>query len=253
MAEHESKAKRIPKGAKLPSSPLGEVEAIARAFSELAAPSSPARIASQIGMTVSGLFKRRLAAAKYYGIVRKEGQKLAITDRGEAFLKGDADSKRAAVMGTGFGPIISTFSSKRVNEDAIEARLQDDWSVPEGSAPDLRKVLVESAEDAGLISDGKFDPAAIESVSEDQLEAPEKPPNRAEKSTHKNAGKSVHHEGTSGSGKVEEPVSSKGRSRSSALDAPPIQVLVRIDAGSLDPVQLAELIRELQKSAGSTG
>jgi hypothetical protein len=202
-------------------------------------------------MTVSGPFKRRLAAAKYFGIVRKDGDKLALTERGEAFLEGDDDAKRSAVMATGFGPIISTFSSKRVNDGAIEARLQDDWQVPEGSAPELRKVLIDSAEDAGLISDSKFDPAAIESVPAEQVDPPEKP--RQERKAEPEGRSTSSSGGRKKSDDTPEPKRTPNRLDTPEPVTPPVQVVLQIDASSLDPAQLAELIREIRKSDGSTG
>jgi hypothetical protein len=243
MTDSDTKVKRIPRGAKLPVASLADVQPIAQALSELAAPASAARIASQINRTVSGPFKGLLAAAKYFGVIKKEGDKLVLTERGESFLAGDTAAKRSAVMGTGFGPIIGSFSSKRVNEAAIEARLQDDWSVPEGSAPDLRKVLVDSAQDAGLIANSKFDPAAIESVPEEDVSSVTKPSsNSTEKS-----GRNGSSGGSSSSGK--KPASGD---KERPVDPPqattsPVQVVVQVDASKLEPEQIGELIRALQQ------
>jgi hypothetical protein len=239
----EGKANRTPPRNKLPAFSLSDVREIVNALAELAAPSSQERIASHTGKTVSGPFKRRLAAAKYFGLVSKTGSKLAITDRGESFLANDPAAMRAAVMGTGFGSVIQSFSSKLVNDAAIEARLQDDCGVTEGSAADLRAVLVSSAEDAGLISSNKFDPEAIESVADehvgsvpvdpaDQVASPDGGKGGAEK-------KKAPTKKQSSELKAEPQIASTGT---------PVQVVVQVDGSKMDPTQLAELIKALRES-----
>jgi hypothetical protein len=243
MTDGDAKAKRIPRGAKLPGSSLADVQPIAQALSELAAPASAARIASQINRTVSGPFKGLLAAAKYFGVIKKDGDKLVLAERGESFLAGDTAAKRSAVMGTGFGPIISSFSSKLVNEAAIEARLQDDWNVPEGSAPDLRKVLIDSAQDAGLIANSKFDPAAIESVPEEDMSPAAKPASSRTEKTGSNGSSS----GASSSGKKSVTKEEEPPADPPPATPSPVQIVVQVDASKLDPKQVAELIRALQQ------
>jgi hypothetical protein len=235
---------RTPRSNKLPAFRLADVREIVNALAELAAPSSRERIASHTGKTVSGPFKSRLAAAKYFGFVSKQGQKLAITDRGEAFLNDDVAAKRSAVMGTGFGPVIQSFSSKLVNDAAIEARLEDDCGVPKKSAPELRAVLVGSAEDAGLIAGNKFAPEAIESVSEEDI--------GSVSTTPKNQGE----EAARGTKPVErKPDSAPSNSGSAGrhsdaqrhTPAPPPQIILQVDASKLEPIQLAELIKALRE------
>jgi hypothetical protein len=241
MTETDISPTRTPRGNKLPAYSLSAVREIVEALGDLAAPSSRERIASHTGKTVSGPFKRRLAAAKYFGFIGKQGTKLAITERGEAFLAGDVAAKRAAVMGTGYGPVIQSFSSKLVNQAAVEARLQDDCGVPEKSAPDLREVLVNSAEDAGLISGNKFDPAAIESVADGDVESND---SHAKRSTN--------------SGRKSDAATDEKAVQKKALRKPPpdqqnssqspVQIVLQVDASKMDPAQLAELIRALRET-----
>jgi hypothetical protein len=239
----DAKAKRTPTSSKLPAFSLSDVREIVNALAELAAPSSRERIASHTGKTVSGPFKRRLAAAKYFGFISKEGTKLAITDRGAAFLTDDVAAKRSAVMGTGFGPVIQSFSSKLVNPAAIEARLQGDCGVREESAPGLRAVLVSSAEDAGLISGNKFDPEAIESVSDEDVGSVATSTARTTQSA----------SGSKGDAGKEKPAREKKPSSpkpdpEAPSSGPPVQIVLQVDASKMDPTQLAKLITALRQS-----
>jgi hypothetical protein len=245
MDESGVSATRTPRGNKLPAFTLSDVREIVNALAELAAPSSRERIASHTGKTVSGPFKRRLAAAKYFGFVSKQGAKLAITERGDAFLAEEVAAKRSAVMGTGFGPVIQSFSSKLVNDAAIEARLQDDCGVPEKSAPALRAVLVSSAEDAGLISGNKFDPEAIESVSEEDVgSVAASPPAQGKQGT--NGAKRDASKERSAPKKETPPPSPESPP---PVSQAPVQIIFQVDASKMDPGQLADLITALRNTS----
>src|SRR5205823_5054246 len=75
-------------------------------------------------------------------------------------------ARREAVLSTSFGPIIHSLRGARVNQGAIRLRLQSDHNVPEGSSEAVATVLVESAEQAGLLREGSFDAAAIEDLAD---------------------------------------------------------------------------------------
>jgi hypothetical protein len=144
-------------------------EVVASALVELAAPATNARVGQQMGVSpAGGKFRSKLGTARYYGLTRREGNLLSVTPRGEAIVSGDEDAarqaRREAVLGTAFGPIIRRFAGREPNETTIAARLEDDCGVPVGSSKALGHVLIRAAHEAELISGGRFDAAAIESV-----------------------------------------------------------------------------------------
>jgi hypothetical protein len=81
-------------------------------------------------------------------------------------ISGDAASKKAsaqaALMGTNFGRLIQVLSGRSVSEETIGARLQNDLQVPAASAGKLAGVLVAAAEQAGILTDGRFNATEIE-------------------------------------------------------------------------------------------
>lgn len=164
MAEANSTKTKVSKTAKLPARTLKDALTIAQALKDHAVPASKAVIADQNDETItSSVFKSKFAAAGYYGLLGKDGDKHKLTERGEAALAGDEQARRAAVMATGFGPI-GSLPTRTVSTKVIEARLKSDYSAPESSVESLCKVLIESAKDVGLIVNEKFDAKAIESV-----------------------------------------------------------------------------------------
>jgi hypothetical protein len=67
-------------------------------------------------------------------------------------------------MTTNFGKLIQVLSGRTVNEETIAARLQTDLEVPATAAQKLAGVLVTSAQQAGILTDDRFDAEEIEAV-----------------------------------------------------------------------------------------
>jgi hypothetical protein len=144
---------------------------IARSLAELAGPSTANRIAQHLGVSpTGGAFRSKIAAARYYGITEKRGDTFVLSPRGEAIVDGDdpgaTTARREAVLSTTFGAMLRRFAGREPNETTLAARLEDDFGVPAGSAPYLAGVLVKTSREASLISNGRFDVEAIESVPE---------------------------------------------------------------------------------------
>lgn len=234
---------KTPTGAKLPGVPLATALTVAAAAAELAAPSSKERIASQAGASIGGSFATKFGAANFFGLLTKAADgRYGVSDRGERALAGDQHAKREAVMGTGFGPVIRLLSSRPVVDSAIEGRLEEDFGVPNSSVKKRKDVLLASAEEAGLIQDGKFDPEAIESVSIEQPAASDasKKSKRPTKPQPKPAIKQEEP-------LIRETVEPIDRDRAGHG----VQVVLNIDASKLSPQDLGDLIRELRKSEPS--
>jgi hypothetical protein len=242
------KQRRTPFSARLPQASLDEVLPVVQALNELGVPSTPHVIAGQMGTSyaTNARFRTRLGAAGYYGFIRKDGEKRALTPRGEALVGDDQKvaqhARREAVMGTTFGPIIHTLRGRPVNDTTVSLRLQSDYGVPEGSAPSVARKLVEAATQAGLISDDRFDAALIEAVAS-ALPPPDDPPPVKQQTTPR-----------AGQEKKETPRPPRVESRKDGKEVeqegrpfvPGVQVIVKIDASSLTPQQIAELVRALQ-------
>ncbi len=164
--EQVQERKRSPRGARLPQMPLNHVVPIAQAIRELAAPSTPQRIAQRLGVSPSsGPFRSRLGAAGYYGLIRSHGDRRELTELGERVLGSDDDgehARREAVMSTGFSPILNALRGREANEGIVQARLQDDFGVPASASQQIARALIESAEQSQLIVSGRFDAGAIE-------------------------------------------------------------------------------------------
>jgi hypothetical protein len=252
------KQKRTPFSARLPQASVQEVVPIVEALSALGVPSTPHVIAQQMGTSyaTNSRFRTRLGAAGYYGFIRKDGERRALTPRGEALVGGDADAARQArseaVMGTTFGPLIHSLRGRAVSENTISIRLQSENGVPEGSAPAVAKALVDAATDAGLIADGRFDAAAIEAaaaVMPAQSETPEtdggqarQKPETEPKPKQAPAPKIESKKATPKTPSATE----KGTEAGQRPFVPGVQVVVKIDASNLAPQQIAELVRALQ-------
>jgi hypothetical protein len=167
MAEEQGEERRIaPKGAHLPQTPLDEALPIARALNELAAPSTPQRIAHRLSVSPSGgRFRSRMGAARYYGLIRHLGERRELTDLGLRALNEDADgmaARRQAVLNTGFRDLFSLLRGREASEQLIQARLQDDEGVPGPASASIAGALIESGQQTGLIRGGRFDTEAIE-------------------------------------------------------------------------------------------
>lgn len=172
MAEEQEQTatrRRTPFSARLPQVSLNDAATIAQALSDLAGPATAPIIAQRLHASpASSSFNTRLAAAGYFGLVSKKGDKYEVTSTGLGLTAGDGASKKAsaqvAVMTTNFGRLIQVLSGRSVNEETIAARLQTDLEVPAAAAQKLAGVLVASAEQAGILTDGRFNAAEIEAA-----------------------------------------------------------------------------------------
>jgi hypothetical protein len=161
--------RRTPFSARLPQVPLNDATTIAQALSDLAGPAAAPIIAQRLHASpASSSFNTRLAAAGYFGLVSRKGDKYELTSTGLGLTAGDGASKKAsaqvAVMTTNFGRLIQVLSGRSVNEETIAARLQTDLEVPAVAAQKLAGVLVASAEQAGILTDGRFNATEIEAA-----------------------------------------------------------------------------------------
>lgn len=258
--EGEQARSITPRGARIPQVPIEETLKIVSALSQLAAPSSPQRIAQQVGTPpTSSRFKERLAAASYYGFVQRSKDGIEVTDRGEAVIGSDASAelkaRREAVMSTNFGSIAHRLRGREANEQIIAVRLQDDYKVPESSAKRVANVMVTALQQAQLLSDGRFDTGPIEDL-EGLLPLADKPSSRHPKAKQPEPKKVVAKEPTKGAReRIHQSAAEKG---TSGDQAPPFrqkdpldrssgfQVLVRIDATNLSPEQIVQLVKELR-------
>jgi hypothetical protein len=244
---------RTPFSAKLPQASLEDVTPVVEALAELGAPSTPHVIAQQLGTSyaTNARFRTRLGAAGYYGLIEKEGKLRRLTARGEAVTGNDASAgqraRREAVMSTTFGPIIYSLRGRAVNETAIALRVRQDHNANEAAAPTIARALVESAKQADLVANDRFDAAAIEAVanvipSGEESASPastgkkEKPERRTE--TKQEAAKKQQAESAAKEGTASPFVSG-------------VQVVVKIDASNLTPLEIAELVRALQSTTES--
>src|SRR6266508_2899354 len=248
---------RTPRGAKLPQVPLDDTLPVVRTLSDLAAPSSSQRIAQSLGTTsTSSSCKQRVAAAGYYGFIRRSGDRYEITDRGEAVIGPDGDvelrARREALMSSGFGQVIYILRGREANEDTIAARLQDDSKVPEPAAKQLAKVLITSVTQAKLQSNNRFDVGPIEEM-EGVLETAEKPT----KAGSMPSPKRVVADDTprEASRRVELRSVDKAtpggqappfRQVTSLVTSSSLQVVLMIDAANLSPEQIVQLFKELR-------
>lgn len=194
-------------------------------------------------------FKTKLAASGYYGITAADGNRRTLTPRGEALTSGDdarfREARREAVMGTNFGPVIHSLRGRQISEATIALRLQSDLEVPQASAPNVAKALIESARYAELLSeDDRLDAAAIEGVAHVIPQANDTPTR---------ARLSVPHREQRGSETPKKPKPPKPEEPKPKDETRPfvpgVQVVVKIDASSLSPQQIAELVRELRRDS----
>lgn len=170
MAEEQEQVatrRRTPNRARLPQVSLNGAATIAQALFDLAGPSTAPIIAQRLHVSpASSGFNTRLAAAGYYGLIIRNGDRYELTSTGLGLISGDAASKKAsaqaALMGTNFGRLIQVLSGRSVSEETIAARLQNDLQVPAASAGKLAGVVVAASEQAGILTDGRFNATEIE-------------------------------------------------------------------------------------------
>lgn len=146
-------------------------------------------------------------------------------------------------MSTRFGPIIHTLRGRAINENTVALRIHSDYDVPDTSAANIAKALIESARQAQLVTDDRFDASAIEAAagvmpSTEEPQAPAAPKPQRERTKEP---------------EPKPPVDEKPREEEPRpLPAAGVQVVVRIDAAHLSPKQIAELVRELQQPPATT-
>ncbi len=126
-------------------------------------------MAGKLGVAPAGRFLSKLASAKLYGFIEKREGKLVVTPRGEELLSSDQAGQRKAtregVMSTGFAPVLMSLMGRTAEKDAVVARLAEDLGLDDEAAADRASTLLNASEDAELVSDGRFDVAAIEDTA----------------------------------------------------------------------------------------
>jgi hypothetical protein len=251
----EQKQRRTPFSVKLPQVALDAATEIATALGELGTASTPQVIGQQMGASyaTNARMRTKLGAAGYFGLIEKQGEKRALTPRGEAIIGDDAEAaeraRREAVLSTNFGPILHSLRGRTINDGVIKLRLQSDYAVPESSAPTVATALIDSAQQAGLSSDGVLDAKVIEGYeSVLPKDEPEPAPQRERRQN----------------GQVKQPPPPKAETKRTEKQRdvktkdveverrpfdPGVQVVVKIDATQLSPQEIAELVRALQAPA----
>jgi hypothetical protein len=256
VSTEDERQKRTPFSAKVPQASLEQAIPVAQALADLGAAATSHLIAQKMGTTyASSKFKTRLASAGYYGLTRVEGDKRALTPRGEAAISDDPakaqQARREAVMSTSFGPIINSLRSRPVKEEDIAFRLQGDLSVPEASSPYVAKALVESAAQAGLIANNIFDTVAIEGASHVMPSSnggPQPPPAKRQRV---DVPSKQRTEDTRAQSVVSD-AARRERDKEAKQErpfVPPLQVIVNIDASGMKPAEVAALVQALQAPA----
>lgn len=112
-----------------------------------------------------GRFRSRMGSARYYGLIRQQGDRRELTELGQRVLSEGVEgvqARRQAVLNTGFRAVFSQFRGREANADLIKARLQDDYGVPAPASAAIAAALIESGQQSGLIKSGRFDTEAIE-------------------------------------------------------------------------------------------
>jgi hypothetical protein len=254
-------AEKTPFSAKIPQWSLEDVMPIADALAELAGPSTANRIAQHLGVSpTGGAFRSKIATARYYGLTEKRGDTYVLTSRGEAVLERDGDdataARREAVLSTTFGTMLRKFAGREPNETTLAARLEDDFGVPAGSAPYLAGVLVKTATEASLVSNGRFDVEAIESVPE----APEAA--NGDGAARAPGAKNGHSAAAPATARpqAQQPKPKKTEVAAAAGSTPEkqspfggVKVVVNVDASRWTPEQVGELLRSLRADPPATG
>lgn len=257
------KSDQTPRKARLPSVDPSGTRRVVSALAELAGPASRQRLASRLGVQLTGHMARSLASAILYGFIEVgDDDKLVITDRGAAFLGDDEDAAKAAereaVMSTGFGSVIKRLATHRADASIVAVRFQEDQGLKEGPATERGKVLVKAARDAGLVANDRFDAAAIEDTIE-VVGEPTAPAAPVSKPAATKAAPTRKQQGdepkttTSATGNA----GKEGRTRKEPevpfeQSIAPVQVVLNIDASKLSASEIAAIMRELRGSASAS-
>jgi hypothetical protein len=253
---------RTPRSAQLPANAPKATKRIVQALSELAGPASSARLASRLGVQLTGRVATELASAKLYGFIAPDvDDKLIVSERGEAFIGDDEaaaiEAARDGVMSTGFAPIIKKLVTRQADASIVAVRFEEDRGLNAGPAKNRAAILVKASEETKLIAAGRFDAAAIEDtigrVGEvTQDEAPPKPKPQAAKAPKAENGKGqINSDGPKAqAAKRQEPKEEIGRP---FVQAPSMQVVLQIDASKLTAEEIVTIVTRLKEiDAGST-
>jgi hypothetical protein len=247
--EQPERQRRTPNRARLPQTTLNDAGIIAFALSDLAGPASAPIIAQHLHVSAaSSGFNTKLAAAGYFGLITKKEGKYELTNLGHGFTSDDAGNKKAsgqaALMSTNFGRLIHVLRGRSVNEETISARLQSDLDVPVASAKQIARVLVTSAEQVGILTDGRFNAEEIETAI---ASLPEKPSETVSRRT-PTAPTEKRPESATKTRVKEVQTESRlpfGLGRSSIS---PLNLEVRLDVSHLSVDEIVELIKKLRVS-----
>jgi hypothetical protein len=194
----------------------------------------------------------------YYGF-REEAPdgRQVISERGRALLSSDAavslEAKQQALVASGFHTTLDRFSTSPVNLTAIEGVLHEDLDVPEQQVKKIANVLVESAEDAELIVENRFQVApiqqAIEAVGEITVTTSDKP--MARRPTENNHKDPAPPRPPGPKGKPQTPAAEKveveGQSGPFA-----VSVEIEIDAKDHTPQEIGQIVREVREALTTT-
>jgi hypothetical protein len=253
---------RTPRGLALPQNSLDDAVQIAIALNDLAGPSTREAIGAQLGVSpAGGRFRQRMAAAQYFGLIRRNGDRYELTDRGESLFSAEADraalARSEAVMSTNFGRLIHMLRGREASDRTITARLRDDFQVPADAASRLATMLLESAEQAGLVSNGRFDVGAIEQhadvVPSGDLTVRPAAPRRASgngRGPEASRGRTQPRGRSTGKAQDPQPESQLPRQEVAPSEGPlGLQVVLQIDAAKLgvdDTLRLLKALRVIE-------
>jgi hypothetical protein len=208
-----------------------------------------------------------MAAAQNFGLIRKQGDRYELTTRGEALFSEEmqtaSQARREAVMSTNFGRIIYMLRGREASDRTIAARLRDDFQVPGEASERLASILLASAEQATLVTDGRFDVSAIEHhqdvvPSGDLTVRPSAPPRvsghgRASEVSKAKAG-STHKPATGDARVGRRKEQSEHQEVSQSEDPLGVQVVLQIDAAKLgvdDTLRLLKALRVVETDHSS--
>jgi hypothetical protein len=247
---------KTPVSARIPQWSISEIEPILTALSGLAAASSSARVAQQLGVSpTGGKFRSQLGTARYYGVTRRRNGLHELTARGQAIVGDDEDAARQArresVMSTALGPVLRKFAGREPNEATIAARLEDDFGATTAASAHLAGVLVRTAQEAELLSNHRFDVAAIESVGDVAPPETVTEPRAGKTPTRQKRDVVTERETPAAAPKNEKPESPDEKTLAPVVATrpfgPAVQVVVKVDAAGWTPEQVAQLVRELNR------
>lgn len=178
----------------------------------------------------SGPGKRLIAAAGYYGLIKREGRQIEILDRGRKAVLGQGDEQRQALSEAFLSPklfaaLFSRFRGKDLPAtDALVKLLRYDHALAEGGARQAMKVFVGSGLSAGVLEkkNGTYSCRDVE-VAPPPEEPVEEDVGQAEKGID---------EGDRGS---------QPRTKSR------VTIQINLDVSGWTPQQVAELVRLLEQ------